>query len=134
MKKRVHYVDLMYMQKYIKGFNPENYQRCSDTTDPSVIAYARNYYETHLPVDVTAWMRVNEPKETLIYAKGLREQICFVRDTLNSLFRSTYTECDKYPPLVISTHYSKSVKMSVTQMLEWSPRRSTLVMVKQAFA
>lgn len=116
MKKRVHYVDLMYMQKYIKGFNPEDYQSCSDTTDPSVIAYARNYYETHLPVDVTAWMRVNKPKETLIYANGLQEQVCFVRDTLNSLFRSTYTECDNHPPLVISTHYSKSVKLPVFQI------------------
>ena len=116
MKKRVHYAELEDMQKYIEGFNPDDYESCGERTDPSVIAYARDYYDKHLPVDVTAWIRVNEPDENLIYAKGLGDQVCFVRDRLCQLLRSTYEECSDNPPLVISTHYSKSVKLPVFQI------------------
>ena len=70
----------------------------------------------HLPVDVTAWIRANEPDENLIYAKGLGDQVCFVRDTLCQLLSSTYEEWHNNPPLVISTHYSKSVKLPVFQI------------------
>lgn len=116
MKKRVHYAELEDMQKYIEGFNPDDYESCGERTDPSVIAYARDYYDKHLPVDVTAWIRVNEPDENLIYAKGLGDQVCFVRDRLCQLLRSTYEERRDNPPLVISTHYSKSVKLPVFQI------------------
>ena len=116
MKKRVHYAELEDMQKYIEGFNPDDYESCGELTDPSVIAYARDYYDKHLPVDVTAWIQVNEPDENLIYAKGLGDQVCFVRDRLCQLLRSTYEERRDNPPLVISTHYSKSVKLPVFQI------------------
>ncbi len=116
MKKRVHYSDLQDMQKYIEGFNPDDYESCGEHTDPSVIAYARDYYDKHLPVDVTAWIRVNKPDENLIYAKGLGDQVCFVCDTLCQPLRSTYEEWRDNPPLVISTHYSKSVKLPVFQI------------------
>ena len=71
MKKRVHYAELEDMQKYIEGFNPDDYEICYENTDPFVVEFARNYYDKHLPVDVTAWMRVNEPDKNLIYAKAL---------------------------------------------------------------
>lgn len=116
MKKRVHYAELEDMQKYIEGFNPDDYESCGELTDPSVIAYARDYYDKHLPVDVTAWIQVNEPDENLIYAKGLGDQVRFVRDRLCQLLRSTYEELRDNPPLVISTHYSKSVKLPVFQI------------------
>lgn len=116
MKKRVHYAELEDMQKYIEGFNPDDYESCGERTDPSVIAYARDYYDKHLPVDVTAWIRVNEPDENSIYAKRLGDQVCFVRDRLCQLLRSTYEEWRDNPPLVISTHYSKSVKLPVFQI------------------
>lgn len=116
MKKRVHYAVLKDMQKYIEGFNPDDYESCGEHTDPSVIAYTRDYYDKHLPVDVTAWLRVNEPDENLIYAKGLGDQVCFVRDRLCHLLISTYKEWRDNPPLVISTHYSKSVKLPVFQI------------------
>ncbi len=116
MKKRVHYAELEDMQKYIEGFNPDDYESCGEHTDPSVIAYARDYYDKHLPVDVTAWIRVNEPDENLIYAKGLGDQVCFVRNRLCQLLSSTYEEWCDNPPLVISTHYSKSVKLPVFQI------------------
>ena len=111
MKKRVHYAVLKDMQKYIEGINPDDYESCSESTDPSVVEFVRDYYDKHLPVDVTAWIRVNKPDENLFYAKGLGDQVCFVRNTLCSLLRSTYEERRDNPPLVISTHYSKSVKL-----------------------
>ena len=116
MKKRVYYEDLKDMQKYIEGFNPDDYEICCENTDSSVVEFARDYYDKHLPVDVTAWIRVNEPDENLIYAKGLGDQVCFVRDILCQLLRSTYEEWRDNPPLVISTHYSKSVKLPVFQI------------------
>lgn len=81
MKKQVHYSELEDMQKYIKDFNSDDYERSIDCTDPSVTAFARNYYDKHLPVDLTAWVRVNRPDEKLIYGKFLGDQVCFVRDT-----------------------------------------------------
>lgn len=116
MKKQVHYAELEDMQKYIEGFNLDEYDGSWEHTDPSVTEYARNYYDTHLPVDVTAWIRVNEPNENLIYAKGLGEQVRFVRDRLCQLLSSTYEEWCDNPPQVISIHYSKSVKLPVFQI------------------
>ena len=116
MKKRVNYAELEDMQKYIVGFNPDDYERCLDFTDPSVTAFVREYYDKHLPVDVTAWIRVNNPDEKLSYAKGLGDQVCFVRDTICEMLSSTYEEWRDNLPLVISTHYSKSVKLPVFQI------------------
>lgn len=116
MKKRVHYSIMEDMQKYIKGFDPNDYQRDSDFTDPEVIEYARNYYAMNLPVNVTAWIRVNEPNPNLLYGKGLGKQLCFVRDEINPLLRSSYKEWVENEPLVISTHRSKSVLLPVYQI------------------
>lgn len=116
MKKRVHYSQMDDMKKYIKGFKPDDYEQSGYRSDPSVIEYARAYYDKHLPVDVTAWVRVNEPDESLIYAKGLGDQVCFVRDALCELLRESYEEWRDNPPMVISTHYSKSVKLPVYQI------------------
>lgn len=69
-----------------------------------------------MPVDVTAWICVNKPSSNLIYASGLGDQVCFVRDKINYLLRATYEEWDNNKPLVISTHYSKSVKLPVYQI------------------
>jgi len=112
MKKRVNYTEMEDMQKYIEGFNPDDYEYGGET-DPSVIAFARDYYDKHLPVDVTAWIRVNEPDEKLIYGKGLGKQVCFVRDEICKILSSNYDEWKNNPPMVISTHYSKSVKLPV---------------------
>lgn len=116
MKKQVHYSELEDMQKYIKDFNSDDYERSIDCTDPSVTAFARNYYDKHLPVDLTAWVRVNRPDEKLIYGKFLGDQVCFVRDTLCFLLFPTYEEWKDNQPLVISTHYSKSVKLPIFQI------------------
>lgn len=116
MKKRVHYADLENMKKYIDDFDPDEYESCTEKTDPTVVDYVRDYYDKHLPIDVTAWMRVNEPNENLFYAKGLGEQIRFVQNIICSLLMPNYEEAIDNPPLVISTHYSKSVKLPVFQI------------------
>ena len=116
MKPRVHYALLEDMQKYIPNFNPSYYESVGDKTDLPVIEFLRNHYNTHLPVDVTAWIRVNEPDENLIYKDGLGKQLCFVRDTLCQIFFPDYKERDKNLPMVISTHRSKSVLLPVYQI------------------
>ncbi len=118
MKRRVHAEILRDMQRYIPDFdeNPyykENYEVTYGETDPNVITSLRDFYDSHLPVDVTAWVRVNEPDKNLIYGKGLGKQLCFIRDVICDLLSSSYEEYQKNMPMVISTHYSKSVKLPV---------------------
>lgn len=116
MKRRVRSEIWEDMKKYLEDVNPEEYEVGGMSTDPSVIRFLRNYYDEHLPVDVTAWIRVNKPDKDLAYAEGLGEQVCFVRDKLCRLLYSTYEEMEKNLPMVISTHYSKSVKLPVYQL------------------
>lgn len=107
MKKRVHYAILEDMQKYLKNFNPDEYIQTGSDTNPEVIDMLRNYYENNLPVDVIAWIRVNKPNSDLLYAKAAYNQISFVQYQLCSYLLNIDI------PLVISTHYSKSVKLPV---------------------
>jgi hypothetical protein len=117
MKKLVHYAILDDMKKYIKDFDPNDYDLSyTGDTDPSVLKYARDYYASHLPVDVTAWVRVNKPNDNLIYKDGLAEQVCFVRDTLGGRLLGNYFESERNPIMVISTHTSKSVLLPVYQI------------------
>ena len=116
MKKQVHYAIKEDMEKYVKGINVNQYETYWGETDSSVIDFLQKYYDNHLPVDVTAWIRVNKPDPCFVYAEGLGDQVCFVRDQINSLLRPNYDEYEKYPPMVISTHYSKSIKLPVYQI------------------
>jgi hypothetical protein len=116
MKKTVHYSILSDMQKYIPNFDPSQYESGYDKTDPSVIEYVKNYYSNHLHVDVTAWIRVNDPDPRLIYAERLGEQICFVRDRLCRVLFPNSQDFLANPPTVISTHFSKSLKLPVYQI------------------
>lgn len=115
MRKKVNTYVLKDMLKYIEDLNLDNYESSYDViTDPSVIEYARNYYDSHLPVDVTAWTRVNLPN--IAHTDGKKElqrQIRFVRDNLCPLLFSTYEEMTKYAPLVISDYYSEGFKLPV---------------------
>lgn len=116
MKKKVHFADLKYMQKYIEGFNPDDYEGYFGNTDPSVIEYVRNYYDKHLPVDVTAWIRVNNVPDNSAYNEVLKSQVRFVRDRLCELLMSTYEEWKDNEPLVISTHSFRGVRLPVFQI------------------
>lgn len=104
------------MKKYMPDFNPNDYESIDsfDATDPEFISFLREYYDKHLPVDVTAWLRVNKPKETLIYKESIYDQIKFVRDKISDeLVFSDMGFGEHEEPQVISTHYSKSVKLPV---------------------
>ena len=116
MKPEVHYAQLEDMKKYVKGFDPDNYESSCSKTDASVVSFLREYYSNHLPVDVTAWARVNEPSDRLIYKNGFYDQICFVRDMLCEPLFATNEEFEQNLPMVISTHTSKSIKLPVYQI------------------
>lgn len=117
MKRQVHYAILEDMEKYIKGFKAKDYEATSWRTDTTVIEEVRRYYDEHLPVDVTAWTRVNEPDPDLIYASGLGTQVRLVRNQICKLLSNSCEEWwEKIFPMVISTHRSKSVKLPVYQI------------------
>lgn len=117
MKRKVHYAILEDMQKYVKDFNPDDYEKDPGYTDVAVLSYLQDYYDKNLPVDVTAWIRVNEPRATLIYRKAQGEQVCFVRDVLSDKLVFADLGWDEHDePMVISHHYSKSVKLPVFQI------------------
>ena len=117
MKRKVHYAILEDMKKYVKDFNPDDYEKDLGYTDAAVLSYLQDYYDKNLPVDVTAWIRVNEPRETLIYRKAQGEQVCFVRDVISDRLVFADLGWDEHDePMVISHHYSKSVKLPVFQI------------------
>lgn len=117
MKRKVHYAILEDMQKYVRDFNPDDYEKDPDYTDESVLLYLQDYYDKNLPVNITAWIRVNEPRETLIYRKAQGEQVCFVRDVISDRLVFADLGWDEHDePMVISHHYSKSVKLPVFQI------------------
>ena len=118
MKKRVHYAILEDMQKYVKGFNLDDYiiTNVWEENDSRLIEYLKEYYDQYLPVDLTAWVRVNIPNKDLIYCEAFREQICFVRDTLVEVLSSTPKKWKQHKPAVIAYHTSKSVKLPVYQI------------------
>ena len=117
MKRKVHYAILKDMKKYVKDFNPDDYEKDPGYTDAAVLLYLQDYYDKNLPVDVTAWIRVNEPRETLIYRKAQGEQVCFVRDVISDRLVFADLGWDEHDePMVISHHYSKSVKLPVFQI------------------
>ena len=117
MKIRVHQEILRDMQKYIPDFEKtehfKDYEPTYGETSPLVIASLRAFYDLHYPVDINAWIRVNEPDENLIYRNGLGRQVCFVRDVLCELLSSNVKEYQKNLPMVIAFHHSKSVKLPV---------------------
>lgn len=106
------------MESYIEGFKPDNYDWWWGPTDPSVIQYLREYYDEHLPVDVNAWFRVNEPNKDLMYAECVTLQVRFIRDIICKLLRPNYEEFRDNLPQVISVYYPKSkpVKLPVFQI------------------
>lgn len=108
------------MEKYDITFNRNTYENMSVK---ECVPMFRDYYSKHLPVDVTTWIRVNDPDENLIYRDGLGKQVCMVRDTImrDIFYRSIFGKYDgktyeNFQPMVISTHRSKSVLLPVMLM------------------
>lgn len=120
-----YYYILDHFEKWIPNFNREQYE---NATKEELIEIGRPYFDTH-PVAVTAWYSVNEPDEKLIYREGLGKQMVFVRDKIckNLFFEKEYSHLKPFDdewhdaivesePKVISTHYSKSVKLPVMEI------------------
>lgn len=116
MKKQVHFLEMEDMKKYIEGFNPDDYEITIHQTDPSVTEYARDYYDNHLPVDVTAWIRVHQPDKYVFNSQYRAKQVFFVRDKLACLLRPDHKEWRDNPPMVISTYIVKLVRLPVFQI------------------
>lgn len=72
--------------------------------DPTLVTdEERSYTKKH--ADITAWVRGNPVSDTMIYRDGFSQQVYFFRDVvLRHLFDSGK---------VVSSHYSKSIKLPV---------------------
>lgn len=105
------------MEKYFSDFKREEYEHLSIN---ELKIMGREYYKEHLPIDATTWIRVNEPDEKLIYKDGQCKQVCMVRDNImyGIFYEGKYErqKYDKFQPLVIGTHFSKSVLLPVMMM------------------
>jgi hypothetical protein len=109
------------MERYDKTFNRKAYEHLSEE---DLIPIFKDYYDKHMPVDVTTWIRTHRPDENLIYKEGLGKQVCFIRDDITanlfySIIHGKEYDHDKYEslcPLVIGTHRSKSVLLPVMQI------------------
>lgn len=98
------------MKKYNPNFDEESIK---DMSDSEIRENFKKYYSEHLPVDLTTWSRVFEPKNGMSFKKGYFSQIVFVRDEVQGLLRDTYKEYADNPVMVISTHTSKSIGLPV---------------------
>jgi hypothetical protein len=117
MKPQVNYAILEDMARYFREEELSEYESTCGETSPDALAQIREHYDNHPPVDITAWVRVNVPDESLIYAKQFANQVVFVRDILGRLLWYDVIERVSNQPNVISTHVSKSVKLPVYQII-----------------
>jgi len=105
------------MEKYQNDFNRKAYEHLSEQ---DLIPIFREYYNEHLPVDVTTWIRVNEPNKDLIYKNGQGKQVVFIRDRImrNMFYEGEYDSerYEKFQPMVVDTHMSKSVLLPVMEL------------------
>lgn len=102
------------MPRYLPDFYPDRYEPSrTGRTDPEVIQYLRDYYNKNLPVDVTAWIRVNAADEKLRYACALNSQVCYVRNNLGSIFYPDYEDWFGNPTMVVGTHLVEGVTLPV---------------------
>lgn len=114
------------MEKYFPNFNRDEYE---DKTYEELCDICRPHYKT-IPVDVMAWIRVNNPDEKLLYKGSLSRQIRLVRDSIYApiFFNKEHPELvgidndqsykiyNNFQPMVISTHISKSVLLPVMEL------------------
>ena len=96
---------------YIRRFNRTEWE---SQEEKIALPQLAKLFNDALPIDVTAWARVNEPKPDLIYGKGQGEQICFIRDIIARLFIKKSYKRTKV--MVIATHMSKSVLLPVYEI------------------
>jgi len=105
------------MEKYQEGFNWKAYEHLSIK---ETLPIFKDFYDKHLPVDVTTWIRVNTPDDKLICKDGQGKQVVFIRDTIvrHMFYEGEWDSkrYDEFQPKVISTHMSKSVLLPVMEI------------------
>lgn len=90
------------MKKYIPDLNPEDFEVTTGYSSPEVISGLKYFYEQHLPVDISTWLRVNEPDENLVY-RGLYNEYYFVRDNIATIIFPEYEDWSSNQPMVTYT-------------------------------
>ena len=113
MKKQVSFSIKEDIQKNIPDDNLDNNEVKDFDRGESVYASVRKYGEGDWPVDLSVWIRENEPDENLVYGKHLKEQVAFVRDVIYLTLIDDFFERKGNPPMVVSTHVSKGVTLPV---------------------
>lgn len=113
--KKVHYALLEDIKKYLPDFDSSKYESTTAVTDPEVISEVREFYSKNLPVDLYAWARVNkpDPERKLFYENAFYKQINFIGEVICELLFPNYEDYINNRPVVISTHYSKSICLPV---------------------
>jgi len=110
--KKVNYELWEDMKKYIPELDENDYFITTTAkTQISVIKKVREYYNTHLPVDVLAWKRVNEPillTDSILF----ESQIKFVCET----FKELLFDDKEIQPMVVATHISDGILLPVYQI------------------
>lgn len=74
--------------------------------------------EITTPIPLQGWFEAQgfyEDKKDFFFYNAASKQIIFVRDRLIQPLYGTYAERDSNPPVVISTHHSKSMTLPVYQ-------------------
>ncbi len=114
------------MKTYYPNFKRKHYETCSLEELRDLY---QNYINSHLPFNSDSWLLVNEPDEGLIYKDGPKQQVQFVK---NKIYRNLFfdKECvglercsdeyddvyDRFLPMVVSMHKSKSVLLPVFEL------------------
>lgn len=104
------YTNFNDMKKYNPNFNED---QVKDMSDEEIRTMFKEFYSSHLPVDLLSWMRVYAPKNKMSFKRGYWHQTVFVRDELARMLNSNYEEYKANPVKVISTHMSKSIVLPV---------------------
>ena len=111
MKQKLHYAILEDYIKYNSNINLEDYEETCSVSDKKALEEIREFYNNNLPVDLTAWVRVNSPEDCMLYKNRFSEQVCFVRDILAKLL-----DIEDNDVTVITTHNSKSITLPVYRL------------------
>lgn len=106
----MNYVAFEDMKRYNPSFTED---LIKGKTDEEIRTMFKDFYLKHLPIDLLAWMRVFEPKNSMNYKKGYWHQTVFIRDEVNRLFYPEYKEWEANPVKVIAMHRSKSIALPV---------------------
>lgn len=101
------------MERNIPHFNKADRDSLVEAFEyniPGLKAFAKDYYNTHLPVPADSWNLVNDSSVLA------NRQISFITSKINPLLHYSFDEELRYSPLVIATYYSDENPLPVLQI------------------